>query len=471
MNSDLLRNNYKLIKNFIPKNRAIQLYKEFKLCDSFYNFSGDPQSPNSSAVYNYLPSLELLCEKTKEVSTITEETVLPTYTYSRIYREGSVLTKHTDRSSCEISLTVHLYGDKPWPIWIQTPSNTNKCLILEPGDAMIYLGCVAPHWRDEYVGKEYAQFFLHYVRSRGSAASSYFDKGIDREPKLEKLIKEYKEMGWLTEDKIMDGSLDRKDDSSFLTKKSTETYVFPFREKPNTPQIKTDVVKKSIEVDIDDDFVVYGDEDSPFSINKKYSKSTEQNPISNNFSDTPLKDFVKVFDNALDPAICQIILDEYKNSTEWTNTLTGSGHDPNARNCSVIPISFQDIINKNPEIRQQIDQSLFECVSSCIDRYSEETTKTDLEIKEDSGYELLRYFEGQFYVQHTDSFKESPRAITFILSINDDYEGGEISFFNRELTYKLKQGSCIMFPSNFMYPHEIRPIIKGTRYSIITWLV
>lgn len=466
MNSELLKNNFKLIKNFISKDRALQLYKEFKLCDSFYNFSGDAQAPNSSALYNYLPSLELLCEKTKEVSEITEETVLPTYTYSRIYREGSVLKKHTDRSSCEISLTLHLYGDKPWPIWIETPSNKNKCLILEPGDAMLYLGCVAPHWRDEYAGKEYAQFFLHYVRSRGSAAVSYFDKSVAREPKIEKLVKEYESMGWLTEEKIISGSLDSRD---FLKEKSEERYIFPFREKKDNSQIKTNVIKSSLE--IDDDFVVYGDENSPFSINKKYSEVTEQKTTSNNFSDKPLKDFIKVFDNALDPAACEIILNEYKNSSEWKETLTGSGHDPNSRNCSAIPISFQDCINRNPEIRQQIDQSLFECVSSCIQKYSEETIKGDLEIKEDSGYELLRYFEGQFYVEHTDSFKESPRAITFILSINDDYEGGEISFFNRELTYKLKQGSCIMFPSNFMYPHEIRPILKGTRYSIITWLV
>ena len=460
MNSDLLQNNYKLIKNFIPEDRAIELYKEFKLCDSFYNFSGDPQAPNSSAVYNYLPSLELLCEKTKEVSMITEETVLPTYTYSRIYREGSVLTKHTDRSSCEISLTVHLYGDKPWPIWIETPSNTNKCLILEPGDAMLYLGCVAPHWRDEYVGKEYAQFFLHYVRSRGSAASSYFDKNISREPRIEQLIKEYKNMGWLTEEKISSGT---------LREKHEEKYIFPYRQKKDDTKIKNNIIESSVE--IDDDFVVYGDEDSPFSINKKYLESAEKNRTSNNFCDKSLKDFIKVFDNVLDSSICQIILNEYENCTEWKDTLTGSGHDPNSRNCSVIPISFQDIINKNPEIRQQIDQSLFECVSDCIQKYTEETIKGDLEIKEDSGYELLRYFEGQFYVEHTDSFKESPRAITFILSINDDYEGGEISFFNRELTYKLKQGSCIMFPSNFMYPHEIMPVTSGTRYSIITWYV
>jgi hypothetical protein len=26
-----------------------------------------------------------------------------------------------------------------------------------------------------------------------------------------------------------------------------------------------------------------------------------------------------------------------------------------------------------------------------------------------------------------------------------------------------------MFPSNFMYPHAIKPVLSGTRYSIITW--
>ena len=37
--------------------------------------------------------------------------------------------------------------------------------------------------------------------------------------------------------------------------------------------------------------------------------------------------------------------------------------------------------------------------------------------------------------------------------------------------YKLEKGDALMFPSNFMYPHEVMPVTKGTRYSIITWFV
>ena len=208
MNSELLKNNFLIIREFIDPQRAVNLYKEFKLCDKFYNFKGDPQAPNSASIYNYLPSLEMLCEKTKHVSDLIGETVLPTYTYSRIYKENSVLTKHKDRGSCEISLTVHLYGDKPWGIWIETPEGKRRCVVLNSGDALLYLGCVAPHWRDEYIGKEYAQFFLHYVRSRGVFSKFYFDKLMENE-NIDDLHKEYRSMGWLTEEKVLQRSVEQ----------------------------------------------------------------------------------------------------------------------------------------------------------------------------------------------------------------------------------------------------------------------
>lgn len=451
MNSELLQNNYKLIKNFISTKRAIQIYKEFKLCDSFYKFAPDSQAKNSSAVYNYLPALEILCEKTNEVSNILGETVLPTYTYARIYRTNDDLKKHTDRDSCEISLTLHLFGDKPWPIWIETPEGKSKCLILEPGDAMIYLGCVAPHWRDKYVGKEYAQFFLHYVRSRGVCAPSYFDKNTtNRGENINKLIKEYLSMGWANNFNVNNA-----------VKETSDEYVFPYR-KSAKYEFEEHQVKE------DEEFIIFG-QDTPFEVNKSLVE-TKEKKSNNTGSSKTLKDFIKVFDNALSPEFCDHLINEYEDE-EWTHTLTGSGHDPNARNCSVIPISHQEFISRNPEVRQEIDQYLYEAVHAHLEKYASCFPDSDLEIQEDSGYELLKYNVGQFYVQHTDSFKTSPRALTVIISINDDYEGGEFCFFNRELSYKLKKGSILMFPSNFMYPHEIAKVTKGVRYSVITWLV
>jgi predicted 2-oxoglutarate/Fe(II)-dependent dioxygenase YbiX len=62
-----------------------------------------------------------------------------------------------------------------------------------------------------------------------------------------------------------------------------------------------------------------------------------------------------------------------------------------------------------------------------------------------------------------------PRSISCSLNLNDDYEGGEFTFFDDTLSYNLGKGDVLMFPSNFMYPHAIKPILSGTRYAIITW--
>lgn len=182
-----------------------------------------------------------------------------------------------------------------------------------------------------------------------------------------------------------------------------------------------------------------------------------------------LKDYIVVINNIMPPPVADAVLSEYKNCDDWIAATIANGTNTNVRNCQTIGISFGGVIEKNKETRQKLDQELFTCVAKAIQEYNKQFT--DCIIQEDSGYELLRYKEGQFYTQHTDSFKKIPRAVSCSFILNDDYEGGEFAFFDRELVYNLKKGSCIMFPSNFMYPHEIMPVTSGTRYSIVTWFI
>jgi len=53
--------------------------------------------------------------------------------------------------------------------------------------------------------------------------------------------------------------------------------------------------------------------------------------------------------------------------------------------------------------------------------------------------------------------------------LNNDYEGGE--FVLCGIPLEKKQGSVVVFPSNFMYPHEVKEVTKGKRYSIMTWIM
>jgi len=98
--------------------------------------------------------------------------------------------------------------------------------------------------------------------------------------------------------------------------------------------------------------------------------------------------------------------------------------------------------------------------------------------KMDSGridqIDLLKYSVGGGYKIHTDHSTDSPRHLSIIMNLNDEYQGGDLIFTDQKekeiKRLKLDKGSIIFFPSSFMYPHGIQPIMKGTRYSIVAWL-
>jgi len=183
-----------------------------------------------------------------------------------------------------------------------------------------------------------------------------------------------------------------------------------------------------------------------------------------------INDYIVVFEDVMTHALCDAILKEFSKEEEWQKTVVGGGEiNDKIRTAETVVISYPHIIEKNVKVRQKLDKYVFASAGLVIKKYNERFPLCRIE--EDSGYELLRYKEGQFYTEHTDSFKARPRAVSCSFALNNDYEGGEWGFFGREMVVKAPKGSAVLFPSNFMYPHEIMPVTKGTRYSIITWFI
>jgi len=182
-----------------------------------------------------------------------------------------------------------------------------------------------------------------------------------------------------------------------------------------------------------------------------------------------ISEYIVVVDNVLPLSVCDAILEEYSFSDEWVQTEIGSGVDTSVRSAMTIEISRDNVISRNQGARSKIDSLIFDAAKKAIDAYRQKFGHCH--IQEDSGYELLRYKTGQFYKEHTDSFKLRPRAVSCSFSLNDGYEGGEFGFFGKKKIIKAPKGGAVMFPSNFMFPHEILPVTSGTRYSIITWFV
>jgi hypothetical protein len=187
--------------------------------------------------------------------------------------------------------------------------------------------------------------------------------------------------------------------------------------------------------------------------------------------DAKVKDYILIIENAITHSLCDAILKEFESEDEWEKTVVGPNGNVNdkIRTAETIVISYPYVIEKNPQVRKNIDKYLYISASGVIKKYKEKYPSCRIE--EDSGYELLRYKKDQFYTQHIDSFKGRPRSVSCSFALNDDYEGGEWGFFDREMIVKAPKGSAVLFPSSFMYPHEIMPVTKGTRYSVITWFV
>jgi predicted 2-oxoglutarate/Fe(II)-dependent dioxygenase YbiX len=204
--------------------------------------------------------------------------------------------------------------------------------------------------------------------------------------------------------------------------------------------------------------------------------------------DTSLSSFIQIFDNLVSESLCNNIIEEYGTDFDvWEpSAIVGSTLDPNkvnklVRSSDNVNISDQTVINKNYEARSLLDKEVFNCVSNGIQKYS--NMYKDIKVTTDTGYSLLRYVAGDYYKEHVDSFNPKHvtqnelgdlavlgcREISCVIQLNDNFEGGGLSFFGDTYRLPVKTGSVVYFPSSFMYPHQALPVTKGTRYSIVTW--
>jgi hypothetical protein len=125
----------------------------------------DEQIPNTPAWHNDLAMKNLMCYLSPDMEKHTGVKLIPTYSYLRVYKKGDELKRHTDRNSCEFSVTLTLMrepNEEIWPIYLET--DIAHKVELEEGDGLIYKGIESPHWRDKFEGSRLAQVFLHYVR-------------------------------------------------------------------------------------------------------------------------------------------------------------------------------------------------------------------------------------------------------------------------------------------------------------------
>jgi len=181
--------------------------------------------------------------------------------------------------------------------------------------------------------------------------------------------------------------------------------------------------------------------------------------------------FVGHYKNIISQELCNAIIEEDFNYNESTYS-THEGQSPDWKKNK--RVKMDEIWIRKDHVFYEV---LNHAVSDVAERYSEEVKKNkrDFVVQKTTDFRLNKYEKGGYMSLHSDNIHHShgqqygfPQA-TVLLFLNDNFKGGE--FVVSELQLNIKKGDAIIFPSNFMFPHEVKKVTQGTRWSIVSWLM
>ncbi len=171
------------LPNIISKEEAIRI-KYQNLCGAVGDLGSlqghwDPDRGRVLTCYAP-PSCAFVMKRVQPIlEQLLDEELIPSYWFSTTYHKGGWMSRHTDRPSCEISVTMNISGDAPWPIKLKDKNGKTQSVVTPVGDGLAYLGTEVPHWRSPLRTHEkdrFMQLFLHFVRKNGSFTEYAYDK-------------------------------------------------------------------------------------------------------------------------------------------------------------------------------------------------------------------------------------------------------------------------------------------------------
>ena len=134
-----------------------------------------------------------------------------------------------------------------------------------------------------------------------------------------------------------------------------------------------------------------------------------------------------------------------------------------------------EIVSSTQDQFQKLGKYLGQALKAYQEKYRTQKEKTgNMFIKHVSQVRFNRYAPGTKMREHYDHIQslfdgklKGIPILSIVGLLNDNYEGGEFMIRGKEV--KLIRGDILIFPSNFMYPHAVKEITKGIRYSFVSW--
>ena len=190
-----------------------------------------------------------------------------------------------------------------------------------------------------------------------------------------------------------------------------------------------------------------------------------------NNPNTQLKDLIHIERGLIPTNLCDYIVDEIEKK-EWR---PHSWYNNVQRTFGSEETKELDVQNITAEHQQLLTPFMISAGASYNAKYHFECERTMQIMNKFSAIRFNRYSPGQIMRAHHDHiaslFSGDERGIpvlSFILNLNDDYEGADLYFWE-DYKVPLGKGDIIMFPSLFLFPHGVTEATKGRRFSAVSW--
>lgn len=156
---------------------------------------------------------------------------------------------------------------------------------------------------------------------------------------------------------------------------------------------------------------------------------------------------------------------------KWSPAMVGNRQKvPDYRDCLDFKFKKSTIVgtDKNSETIKNSWQLLYDKMNAAVEDYCSMYPMEPLEYWE--SINLVKYYPGNHFQTHADDGASYKSVVSLVGYLNDEYQGGEISFPAHEVIIKPDAGDLVIFPSNYMFMHRAMPVTSGIKYSVVTML-
>jgi len=190
-----------------------------------------------------------------------------------------------------------------------------------------------------------------------------------------------------------------------------------------------------------------------------------------------LLNYIRVYDDILGKQTLQTFLKICKENFDYKEAgITHSKKEPNLVNKQIRDVKTWSLGNISEKSRTNVFWANYfsfkfnEHIRKYFNDNNLWSLNTDWSITD---IQVLKYGKNGKYSFHVDHGPFTSRTISCIYFVNDDYQGGELCFKfpgqEEELIIEKKKNRMIVWPSNFLYPHAVKPVTEGIRYSVVSW--